>query len=135
MQAKTVATLCKKWASGRPLTPVFTGSQARVIPPDILEYIVSKEGLFEQRFMSLKERCAHLWDRKRLWIGPHGLSNIYKRHGIGYRKARAQTKRMLGDEELQGPVRKAAARDLLHLMAQKMPVVYVDETTIQVSSS
>ena len=109
------------------------GSLPRRYPPEILEFILCPETLQKQAFLSLKQRCSDLWNRFRLHISPHGLTNLYKRHGIGYRLTRTQTRRIIADDDLQLNLRKTAARDLLNLVASTVPLVYIDETTLQVS--
>ena len=108
------------------------GSKPRSFSPEIHDAMVNPKQLEAHRYLSLKQRCTLLWKDFGLHISPHGLTNVYKRAGIGYRRCRAQTRRILDDPDLQSE-RKKAAIDVMHLMASSVPVIYLDETSLFVS--
>ena len=108
------------------------GSKPRVLPPGVEEWLIGKEHLKRMAFLTIRERCDLLWETHRVKMGPHGLINLYKRHGIGYKRSRTQTKRVIREHELDPAERKEAAKDVLNLVASTTPLVYLDETTIHV---
>ena len=126
---------CKNFVeTGRPRRP-GTGSKPRQIPEGILRWLTGEEGLVTLRFLSMKQRCAVIWEKFSLKIGVHGLTNIYKRAGISYRFARPQARKYLSPSMLKlSPEvleeRREAADQLLDLLASKQACAFVDECTI-----
>ena len=92
--------------------------------------ITSTETLENQRFLSLKQRCAIFFDKFGLKISAHGLTNVYRRQGIDYHRTRPQTRKILSKDEEQSLLRQQAARDVLNLMAHDGPMAFIDETSV-----
>ena len=85
----TVINLIKRWVEHGVLhLPGWGGSKPRVLPPGVTEWLISPSRLKEMAFLTIRERCDLLWKTHRVKLGPHGLTNLYKRHGIGYKRSR-----------------------------------------------
>ena len=96
----TVKNACINFVkTGRPIRPL-KGRKPRQLPEEIHKWITGEQGLVTLRFLSLKQRCAVLFDKFALKIGVHGLTNIYKRAGIQYRFARPQARKYLSPSML-----------------------------------
>ena len=134
VRTPTVATACSNWVKHGVVTLKKLGSKPREIPADISRVISAPETLENQKFLSLKQRCAIFFDQFGLKISAHGLTNLYRRQGIDYHRTRPQTRRILSLAEEQTLLRRQAARDVLNLMASDLPMAFMDETSVQVST-
>ena len=77
-----------------------------------------------------------LWRKFAFKIGVHGLTNVYKREGIGYRFSRPQAGKYM--DMSRGvftqdviEMRRQAADDLLNILSSNCPVIFVDECSIK----
>ena len=129
-----VTKACDNWAKYGVVTRKSGGSKQREIPPEILAVITNPETLEQQKFLSLKQRCAIFFDKWGLKISAHGLTNVYRRQGIDYHRSRPQTRQIITQADEQSLLRRQAARDVLNLMASDLPLAFMDETSVQVSS-
>lgn len=98
-----VKVACRNYSRFGVISMFKSKGQPRDYPPAIENWIVDKKTLDQQKFLSLKQRCVILWDKFGLHISPHGLNNLYKRHGIGYKIPRRQTRKTIA----KGPAHKA----------------------------
>ena len=85
-----VKTACSNWVKYGQLRmpPPPMGNRRRQFPEYVEKHMLSDKTLKAMRFLSLRQRCDRLWAEVGLKIGPHGLSSVYRRHGIGWRFAR-----------------------------------------------
>ena len=91
--------------------------------------MISPRALHAQRFMSLRERVDHLWDDHSIQISYFGLITLYRRYGIKNTKARAMKKHLIAQQERYFKIRAECAWNLLSLIINNEPIVYVDETS------
>ena len=61
--------------------------------------MISPASLQRQKFLSLTERVQSLWNEHSLHISRTFLKTIYNRHGITYKKAKAQRKSLIADRD------------------------------------
>ena len=115
-----VTKACDNWSKYGVVTRKSGGSKQREIPPEILAVITNAETLEQQKFLSLKQRCAIFFDKWGLKISAHGLTNVYRRQGIDYHRSRPQTRQIITQADEQSLLRRQAARDVLNLMASDL---------------
>ena len=96
--------------------------------------MISKEALQDQKFLSLRDRVKLLWQQHFIHISTYGLRSLYKRHGITHRKARSMKKSFIRDHEEYDRKRSDFAWQILSLVRNYEPVVYVDETSISINN-
>ena len=130
MSANVINSACKNWRELGSVRKTRSGSNRRIIPSDVEEWLVSHLGLEELKFLSLSQRTDVIFQRFKLRISSHCLSDLYRRHGISYRFARPQARHLIANESLDRE-RFEAAWQLLNLLASKAKVVFIDETTVQ----
>ena len=102
----TVELACNNWVKYGVVTRKQLGSKPRAIPAEILKTIGAEETLRKQKFLSLKQRFAILFDTHGLKLSAHGLNNVYRRLGIDYHRTRPQTRRILSIGEPQSLLRR-----------------------------
>ena len=72
----------------------------------------------------------YLWENHYIQITYASLRNVYLRLGVKYTKARAMKKSLMNEQERYFRERADAAWNILSLVMNNEPVVYVDETTV-----
>ena len=87
-----------------------------------------------QRFLLLRQRLTYLWENHKIHISKFGLETLYRRHGIDYRKVRSMNKSLLLRKPEYLREKAVAAWELLSLVYQNTPMVYIDETTVMVKN-
>ena len=126
-----VVTACDNWVKyGQvKMPPRPVGNRRRQLPEHVEKHVLSDHTLKAMRFLSLRQRCERLQAEVGLKISPHGLSNLYRRHGIGWRFARPQKRCIVSDPDHLRE-RKEAAEELLRLLASDQQVCFLDEMSI-----
>ena len=84
------------------------------------------------KFLTLKQRVEHLYKTEGIALSTSVLHRIYRKHGISFRMARVQSKKIIADHVAIKVERYDFAIRMASLLIQKQPIVYLDETTIQV---
>ena len=88
MSRWTVQLIVERWVKHGVIRNKKPGPRPRVLPPGVEEWLLSSDRLKEMAFLTIRERCDLLWETHRVKLGPHGLTNLYKRNGIGYKRSR-----------------------------------------------
>ena len=95
--------------------------------------MLSKETLEAWATLSLRQRVRKLDVEYGIKTSPAGLLTFYRRNKISYKKAPQVTKRELINYDRLSVERREYARILASLIYRKMPIVYMDETSVNVS--
>ena len=102
------------------------------IPPEVERALCSYECLNDWRCLPLKRRVFLIKEQYDIDLQPSALSQIYKRNGVKYSKARKAARLTVNQESKLMVQRANFAHKLLGLPADKL--VYADETTFDVWS-
>ena len=103
------------------------GPKPHPLPPDVEEYI--RSSLYENRFLSISERCQVIRERFGFPIARNRLQRTYGRMGIQYTRVKAVLKSRLNEPNYRREERKEFAKKVTSLMLQQRNVIFFDESS------
>ena len=75
-----------------------------------------------------------MWDHHQIHIAHNSLRNLYLRHKINYRRSRTMNKDLIATKQEHLAERSDSAWRLLTLLMNHAPMVYIDETSVQINT-
>ena len=111
----------------------FALGRPKVIPPELERTLISKESLYEMRFLSLPRRVELIRRDHGVHMIPKTLAEMYKRNGIRFLQPK-ETKRTASAQEARRELERIAYANKLHTLEQQgQQLIYMDEATFVVS--
>ena len=101
----------------------------RCIPARLQRELLSEETLDAWKSNSLRERVKIIWSLHRVKVSYYSLQQFCKHHNVTYKSSKAVYRSYISNQPRLTTERKQFSLLLGNLIANKVPLIYQDETT------
>ena len=97
------------------------------IPEDVEQYL--RNELFENRFLSLRDRVSDIQAKFGFYLSYNRLRNFFRRNGIKYARTKIVMKASLKSVKSRAKERKKWAQEFVSLIGNGSKIWIIDETS------